>query len=945
MSADAEAAIQDYLLWRGFSKTLVSFLQEKDSIPDTDDFRPERLVLQIFLALETNLGLVHHFPLSNYDAHAETFLSLWGLLEETFFHRAEPHVAATAARLKPTLLRYYLVHQLRGGEWARAAGFFRKHPEAVRDPDWAPFLSVALLQAEQADPVARRQWAEELLHEAHPALAEVPPAMEGLFTAQWSELIREAVFNLFAVLTRNRGLPGLLDQQRHHQERRQLQAEVGALSEQIKALRSALQQSREEAAQWRAQALDLAAASAGDPEPRRCGRRSAFARVREPARARPAACTLGARAHDPGGIPHHAQESPPAARALAACRLIGVPPGAARRGLPGTPGGGGGPGPAAAVGHPDPHRAPAGPLQPGPFRRLSAGLFDMRRQHYLGQRGQHVTAARLGPIPGLCASATRGGEVTVWLLQNCPTDLLGPGAGALPPEPAAPAAPLAIRSLIEPEGPPAPAGAAQAAAPGASDRPDRDRGDRDRDRGDRDRDRGDRDRDRGDAARERTAEGTGSLKRTAERGTPPPPSRGEGGREGTRDGGLKCRLPGGGPVGGCAEGAGMSPTTWRLPCGGRDTVVSCLAWTEGATLQQQQLLLCGTSSRGLVRVWDVRALGRGLAHCSADVHPDEGCPEPWLSASPPAPAPPSPTRGAPGDAAERPVMVGPADPGPDEGPFPWVTALACNPHEKHIFAYAAPRLTTGFCHRGGALAFALRGGQGGRLGLFDLRTRRCVAALRLEPAPAVVLCLRFNHNGTLLLTGGSDGYLRLYDTTVASQLMGWRPHTGPVRAICFTADETAALSLGDDGQVLQSTLHQVGQRCFSYSCPSLTAFRALGEPFTGWLERHGAALEGDELRFMPTALEVQGDYFVAGGLLTKSPPSAGKEPVAIPLALIYRCRNPHPVHFVGGHSAFSSALDWHCGGVLDDEWTLLTTGPDCIRIAVMSLKPETARKD
>ena len=38
----------------------------------------------------------------------------------------------------------------------------------------------------------------------------------------------------------------------------------------------------------------------------------------------------------------------------------------------------------------------------------------------------------------------------------------------------------------------------------------------------------------------------------------------------------------------------------------------------------------------------------------------------------------------------------------------------------------------------------------------------CQAELVLDPYPACIHCMSYNHNGTLLVTGGADGMIRLF---------------------------------------------------------------------------------------------------------------------------------------------------------------------------------------
>ena len=61
--------------------------------------------------------------------------------------------------------------------------------------------------------------------------------------------------------------------------------------------------------------------------------------------------------------------------------------------------------------------------------------------------------------------------------------------------------------------------------------------------------------------------------------------------------------------------------------------------------------------------------------------------------------------------------------------------------------------------------------------------------------------MEYNHNGTLLVTGSTDGHVRVYDTVSLDCVVGWEAHSGPVDSVTFSEDETRILSIGGEGKV------------------------------------------------------------------------------------------------------------------------------------------------
>uniref|UniRef100_A0A8C4WVH0 WD repeat-containing protein 91 n=1 Tax=Eptatretus burgeri TaxID=7764 RepID=A0A8C4WVH0_EPTBU len=68
-------------------------------------------------------------------------------------------------------------------------------------------------------------------------------------------------------------------------------------------------------------------------------------------------------------------------------------------------------------------------------------------------------------------------------------------------------------------------------------------------------------------------------------------------------------------------------------------------------------------------------------------------------------------------------------------------------------------------------------------------------------------CVAFNHNGTLLAAGGTDGVTRVFDVARGECLLKWPAHQGSVWALEFSGDETSIYTMGEDNRFVQWSLH------------------------------------------------------------------------------------------------------------------------------------------
>ncbi|XP_061165038.1 WD repeat-containing protein 91-like [Saccostrea echinata] len=98
----------------------------------------------------------------------------------------------------------------------------------------------------------------------------------------------------------------------------------------------------------------------------------------------------------------------------------------------------------------------------------------------------------------------------------------------------------------------------------------------------------------------------------------------------------------------------------------------------------------------------------------------------------------------------------------------------------------------------------------GKLTLWELRTMKQTKHLEIQPGPVAINCCSFNHNGHLLLTGGVDGAIRLFDMQQHKVISQWEAHSGEVQNLQFSSDETSCYSIGTDGKLIQWSMHKPG---------------------------------------------------------------------------------------------------------------------------------------
>ena len=96
----------------------------------------------------------------------------------------------------------------------------------------------------------------------------------------------------------------------------------------------------------------------------------------------------------------------------------------------------------------------------------------------------------------------------------------------------------------------------------------------------------------------------------------------------------------------------------------------------------------------------------------------------------------------------------------------------------------------------------------------------------VQPKSAPILDIKFNHNGTMIVTSSADGFVRIFDTASKQQqpIWSWKAHEGEVTNVHFSENETSVLTCGSDGKLIEWSLHNTGKILNQIQLQSPVAF-------------------------------------------------------------------------------------------------------------------------
>ena len=140
--------------------------------------------------------------------------------------------------------------------------------------------------------------------------------------------------------------------------------------------------------------------------------------------------------------------------------------------------------------------------------------------------------------------------------------------------------------------------------------------------------------------------------------------------------------------------------------------------------------------------------------------------------------------------------------------------MTCDAKYPHVGCLAFRPSTPTFVAAGYAAA-----NENGVLLSYDLRTGQEEMMFELMPEPKKVTSISFNQNGRLMVSGSFDGSIRVFDMSSCQPIMNWHAHDGEVSSVFFSSDETAIISAGVDGRILQWSLHHLSRTIWGTSMP------------------------------------------------------------------------------------------------------------------------------
>jgi WD40 repeat protein len=156
------------------------------------------------------------------------------------------------------------------------------------------------------------------------------------------------------------------------------------------------------------------------------------------------------------------------------------------------------------------------------------------------------------------------------------------------------------------------------------------------------------------------------------------------------------------------------------------------------------------------------------------------------------------------------------------------------------------------------------------------------------------------HNANMLVSGGADGMVRVWDTRTSQAMVGWSAHAlSAVSCLRLCADETTVLSAGLDGSITEWSLHRMGKVLRELVLPVRPPAASAGPAYAssvGFLARPEFALDP---RNKFAALSEGFGWRVADGLDT------------LPRAFLYDLSKPLPVQAIQGHAGPVLSVDWH----------------------------------
>jgi len=111
--------------------------------------------------------------------------------------------------------------------------------------------------------------------------------------------------------------------------------------------------------------------------------------------------------------------------------------------------------------------------------------------------------------------------------------------------------------------------------------------------------------------------------------------------------------------------------------------------------------------------------------------------------------------------------------------------------------------------------------------LWNVNTTQLVSTL-YSGSEFAINASSFNHNGSLVVTGGDDGRMRVYDVSKGSCIMEWST-SHPVHRLCLSTDETSVVCLSPTGFISIWSLHRVNDALLTFPATAAETYPACGD--------------------------------------------------------------------------------------------------------------------
>lgn len=203
------------------------------------------------------------------------------------------------------------------------------------------------------------------------------------------------------------------------------------------------------------------------------------------------------------------------------------------------------------------------------------------------------------------------------------------------------------------------------------------------------------------------------------------------------------------------------------------------------------------------------------------------------------------------------------------GPYTRVRDIVCSPSGS-MFACAASGLA--------------KDPKASAIHLLNAKTLQLAA--KIEFPTATVNSFAFNHNESLIVAGGSDGYVTIIGMDNKEPMSVWKAHVGPVLNVTYSPDYTSIFTIGTDSKLQRWDAHNSGKllKQYSYSGAAEGAKR-VDFAFS------------NEVSVSPSSSSSSSCYFIVPSKAETAP--------------IYDRDTPTPILAVGNHKAAVTCCDWH----------------------------------